>query len=95
MIWGLKMKYKVVFTNKADKALNKIDYPQRKIILSWIKNNLVNCEEPRKQGKALSGEKKGYWRYRIGVYRIIVKIDDTQLIIIMINISHRKDVYKF
>lgn len=89
------MKYKVVFTNKADKALKKIDHPQRKIILSWIKNNLVNCEEPRKQGKTLSGEKKDYWRYRIGVYRIIVKIDDTQLIIIMINISHKKDVYKF
>ncbi|MDI9476055.1 MAG: type II toxin-antitoxin system RelE family toxin [Natronincolaceae bacterium] len=89
------MKYKVVFTNKADKALKRIDHSQRKIILSWLKTNLVNCEEPRKQGKALSGEKKGYWRYRVGVYRIIAKIDDTRLIIIMINISRRKDVYEF
>jgi|LSQX01.1.fsa_nt_gb mRNA interferase RelE/StbE len=95
MIWGSKMKYKVVFTNKADKALKRIDHSQRKIILSWLKTNLVNCEEPRKQGKALSGEKKGYWRYRVGVYRIIAKIDDTRLIIIMINISRRKDVYEF
>lgn len=58
MIWGSKMKYKVVFTNKADKALKRIDHSQRKIILSWLKTNLVNCEEPRKQGKALSGEKR-------------------------------------
>lgn len=95
MIWGSRMKYKILFTNKADKALRKIDHSQRKMILSWVKNNLVDCEEPRRQGKALSGGKKGYWRYRVGVYRIIAKIDDTKLIIIMINISHRKDVYKF
>ena len=87
------MKYKVVFTNKANKALKKVDHPQRKMILSWIKNNLVGCKEPRKQGKALTGDKKGYWRYRVGVYRLIARIDDCRLIIIMVNISHRRDIY--
>ena len=89
------MKYKVVFENKAEKSLKKIDHSHRKIILSWIKTNLVNCENPRQYGKALSGDKKGYWRYRVGAYRIISRIDDDKLIIIMINISHRKDVYDF
>ena len=87
------MKYKVVFTNKANKALKKTDHSQRKMILSWIKNNLVDCDEPRKQGKALTGDKKGYWRYRVGAYRLIAKIDDGRLIIIMVNISHRRDIY--
>lgn len=87
------MKYEVIFTNKAEKSLKKIDPSHQKIILSWIKNNLVDCEEPRIQGKALTGDKKGYWRYRVGAYRLITKIDDGQLIIIVINISHRKDVY--
>ncbi len=89
------MKYKVVFENKAEKSLKKIDHSHRKIILSWIKTNLVNCKNPRQYGKALSGDKKGYWRYRVGAYRIISRIDDDKLIIIMINISHRKDVYDF
>lgn len=87
------MKYKVIFENKAEKSLKKIDHSHRKLILSWIKNNLVDSEEPRLYGKALTGDKKGYWRYRIGVYRLITKIGDDQLIIIMVNISHRKDVY--
>jgi len=90
----LKMKYKVVFTNKASKALEKIERPQKKMILSWIKNNLVDCEEPRKQGRALAGDKKNYWRYRTGAYRLVAKIDDGRLIVIMISVSHRKDVYR-
>lgn len=89
------MKYKVVFTNKAEKALNKIDYSHKKIILSWIKTNLVDCENPRQYGKALTGDKKGYWRYRVGAYRIISRIDDDKLIIIMFNVSRRIDVYEF
>ena len=89
------MKYKVIFENKAEKSLKKIDHSHKRIILSWIKNNLVDCEEPRQYGKALTGDKKGYWRYRVGAYRIITRIDDDKLIIIIINISHRKDVYNF
>lgn len=87
------MKYRVVFEKKAEKSLKKIDHSHKKIILSWIKNNLVNCEEPRLHGKALTGNKKGYWRYRVGAYRFIARIDDDKLIIIMVNISHRKNVY--
>ncbi|MDD4592474.1 MAG: type II toxin-antitoxin system RelE/ParE family toxin [Parabacteroides sp.] len=89
------MKYKVVFEDKAEKSLKRIDHSHKKIILSWIKTNLVNCETPKQYGKALTGNKKGYWRYRVGVYRIITRIDDDKLIIIIINISHKKDVYNF
>lgn len=89
------MKYKVIFENKAEKSLNKLDHSHKKIILSWIKTNLAACENPKQYGKALTGNKKGYWRYRVGAYRIITRIDDDKLIIIMINISHRKDVYDF
>lgn len=53
------MKYKVIFENKAERSLKKIDHSHRRRILSWIKNNLVGCEEPRIHGKALTGNKKG------------------------------------
>ncbi len=89
------MKYKVIFEKKAEKSLKKIDHTHKKIILSWIKTNLENCENPRQYGKALTGDKKGYWRYRVGAYRLITRIDDDRLIIIMINVSHRKNIYKF
>ena len=45
-------------------------------------------------GKALTGDKKGLWRYRIGEYRLIIEIQDDKLIILILTVGHRKDVYK-
>ena len=60
--------------------------------LKW--NNLENIEEPRSKGKALVGNLKDYWRYRIGDYRLITKIDDGKLLIIALELKHRKEVYE-
>ena len=51
-----------------------MDIPTTTIIYGWIEKNLVGCDNPRLYGKALIGNQKGYWRYRIGVYRIIADI---------------------
>ncbi len=87
------MKYKVIYEKKALKSLSKIDKSQRNIILSWIDKNLVDTDAPKKYGKALKGNLKEYWRYRIGNYRILADIDDKQIKIIIFNIGHRKDIY--
>jgi mRNA interferase RelE/StbE len=49
---------------------------------------------PRLSGKALQGDLKGLWRYRVGNYRLIAQIKDNELIILVIEIGHRKEVYK-
>lgn len=49
---------------------------------------------PRSSGKALQGEFKGLWRYRIGDYRVICQIKDKELVILVIDLAHRKDIYK-
>lgn len=87
------MKYKIEYDKKAIKQLSKIDKPQRDIILKWIKKNLHDTENPRQHGKELKGNFKTYWRYRVGKYRIISKIEDDKLIIGVINIGHRSEVY--
>jgi mRNA interferase RelE/StbE len=87
------MKYKVIYEKKALKSLSKIDKSQRNIILSWIDKNLVDTDDPKKYGKALKGNLKEYWRYRVGNYRILADIDDKQIKIIIFNIGHRKDIY--
>jgi len=86
--------YKVVFDNKIKKDLKKLDKQTLKALFNWIEKNLQNTTEPRIKGKALIGNKKGYWRYRIGDYRLITKIEDDKLLIIAINFKHRKEVYK-
>lgn len=88
------MGYKVIYEKKAIKSLSKIDKAQQVIIIAWIEKNLVNTSTPKKFGKALKGNFKEYWRYRIGDYRIIANICDDKIQIIIFNISHRKEIYK-
>ena len=88
------MNYKVEYTSQAIKSLKKFDKHVRKILKDWIEENLINTTNPRKHGKGLKGDKSGQWRYRVGDYRILAEIQDNKVVILIINIGHRKDVYK-
>lgn len=50
-------------------------------------------DNPRLHGKALTGDLKGLWRYRIGDYRLLADINDFELVIIAIDIGHRREIY--
>lgn len=71
-----------------------MDRHQAFIIMSWIKKNLVGTSNPRQFGKGLTGNKAGAWRYRIGDYRIISHIDEVKIVILILEIGHRRDIYK-
>ena len=86
--------YSVEYTKNAFKSLQKLDRPTATLLYKWIEKNLVGCSDPRLHGKALVGDKKGYWRYRVGIYRIIAEINDNQVKIVIINVAHRGNVYK-
>ena len=88
------MKYKIIFEKNADKQLKKIDITQQRIIVNWIAKNLENTNDLRIFGKFLKGNLKDYWRYRIGNYRIIAEINDDEVKILIIEVGHRKDIYK-
>lgn len=85
--------YDLIYDKKYLKSLKKLDIQAQKIISNWVENNLLNCEEPRFSGKPLTGNFKGLWRYRIGSYRLLAKIDDDKLIIFAIDGRHRRDIY--
>jgi len=86
--------YQVAFEKGAQKTLKKMDKHQSLLIMGWIQKNLVNCADPRKQGKGLTSNRSGEWRYRIGNYRLIADINDETVTILMLEIGHRKDIYK-
>ena len=88
------MKYSVEYTLQAVKQLKKLDVYTRKLILSWIEKNLVDCEDPRIHGKSLTANRSGQWRYRIGDYRIIAQIQDDKVLILILEIGHRREIYK-
>ena len=86
-------KYNVEYTIKAIKCLRKLDKYTRNLIYAWIDKNLVGCENPRLHGKGLVENRSGQWRYRIGDYRVICEIKDGEIVILVLEIGHRKSIY--
>lgn len=64
------------------------------MIVNWIATNIENTHHPRICGNSLKGNSKDYWRYRVGDYRIIAKINDNEVRKLIIEVNHRKDIYK-
>lgn len=87
------MIYSVKYKKSAWKKLNKMDAPVRERIKTWIEENLEGCENPRQKGHALVGDLQDLWRYRVGDYRIIAQIEDDKVIIMVVKIDKRGEVY--
>jgi len=88
------LSYVVEFTEQAKKELKKLDKHTASFILGWIRKNLEGCSNPRQHGKGLVANHSGEWRYRIGDYRLIAEIKEDKVIILILSVGHRKDVYK-
>ncbi len=87
------MTYKVIFTEKALKELKKLDKHTAMLITSWVRKNLEGCSDPRVHGKGLTANRSGQWRYRVGDYRLIAEIIDNEIVIMILNVGHRRDIY--
>lgn len=88
------MIYQVEVTIRFEREFKKLDRYTQRMIKSWIDKNLVNCADPRQHGKALTANRSGQWRYRIGDYRLICQIQDQELIILALSVGHRREVYQ-
>ncbi len=88
------MTYSVRTTRKFDKSLKELDKYTQRMIIAWIERNLEGATNPRTHGKALVGNLRGLWRYRIGDYRVICQINDGEMIILALIAGHRKSIYK-
>ncbi len=66
----------------------------QKRIVSFLQERIQTADNPRSTGKALQGSLSGLWRYRVGDYRLLCRIEDDELIILVIEIGHRREVYR-
>jgi mRNA interferase RelE/StbE len=87
------MRWSVSMSPEAEKQLSKFDRYTQRIIASWIDKHLDGCEDSRATGKPLSANLVGRWRYRIGDYRMIAEIRDSEIVILIVKIGHRREVY--
>jgi len=86
--------YTAEFSDRFLKGIRRVDPANRRIVAEWINANLLENDEPRQFGKALKGTLSGFWKYRVGQFRIIAKIDGDKIILLLLDVDHRKDVYR-
>ncbi|MDM9626512.1 type II toxin-antitoxin system RelE/ParE family toxin [Rhizobium sp. S152] len=89
------MAWKIELRAEVEKQLGRLAKREAARIVSFLEERLANHENPRELGKALKGHALGgYWRYRVGDYRIICDIQDQKLIVLVVEIGHRRDIYR-
>ena len=87
------MAWQVKYELKAEKQLNKLPSQDRERIENKLQE-ISELNNPRERGKSLHGNYSDKWRYRIGDYRVICDIRDSELIILVVKVGNRKEVYK-
>jgi mRNA interferase RelE/StbE len=89
------MAWKIELSVQVDRDLGKLDPPQRKRILKFLNERLARLEDPRSVGQALQGSRLGeFWKYRVGDYRLVCKIEDNLLLVLVLRIGHRREIYR-
>ena len=88
------MNFKIKFTEQALKQLKELDKYTALLITGWLRKNIEGCSDPRQHGKGLTANRSGQWRYRVGDYRIIAEIQDEEIIVLVIEIGHRRNIYE-
>lgn len=88
------MSWSVETTPRFDREFKKFDRFTQRMVKNWVVKNLQDAIDPHLRGKALTGNLRGLWRYRIGDYRLICKMEDDHLVILALSVGHRREVYR-
>ena len=89
------MAWQIRIAEGARKEIGKLDRPVARRVVSFLRERLEKMDDPRSIGEALKGKKLGeFWKYRLGDIRIIARIEDGELIVLVVRVGHRRDVYK-
>ena len=88
------MAWTIEYAQSALDQLRKLDPTAQRRIVDYMDKRIAVADTPRIHGHALSGRFKNLWRYRVGDYRIVCRIEDERLIVLVVGIGHRKDVYR-
>ncbi len=89
------MAWRVEFGRSAERELDKLDRQSARRILAFLHSRVAGAEDPRRLGEALKGSELGeFWKYRVGDYRVICRIEDHALLVLVVRLGNRRDVYR-
>ena len=88
------MAWRIELTGEARKQLKKIGHTEAKRIRDYLRQRIEPLDDPRQIGKALRGRFSDLWRYRVGNYRLVCELRDEVLVVLVIRIGRRKEIYR-
>jgi mRNA interferase RelE/StbE len=89
------MAYAVELSAGVERELEKLDAQHARRILKFLHQRVAKLDDPRATGEALHGSRLGeFWKYRVGDYRLICKIEDDRLVVLVLRLGHRKEIYR-
>jgi len=86
--------WKIEIERQALRELRQIAAKDSARIIAFLERRLATLDDPRSLGEPLAGRLSGFWKYRVGNYRIIASIEDTRVLILIVRIGHRREVYR-
>lgn len=86
-------RWRLETTPEFDRAARKLDKAVLRRIRSYF-DEVLELDDPRSRGRGLTANLAGYWRYRIGDYRVVVEIRDDVLVIVAVGLAHRSEIYR-
>jgi mRNA interferase RelE/StbE len=89
------MEWRVEFGPAAERELRRLDPPETRRILRFLLDRVAGSADPRRIGEALKGSELGeFWKYRVGDYRVIARIEDKGVRVLVVRIGHRRAIYR-
>ncbi len=89
------MAWQIEFDESAKKELAKLERQVARRLIDFLKNRVLNLRDPRSVGQALRGSTLGeFWKYRVGDFRIIASIQDDRMIVLVLRVGNRSDIYR-
>jgi mRNA interferase RelE/StbE len=88
------MAWAIEFERAALKELEKLDKPVVRRILKFLQERVGKLDDPRKIGARLQGTLSEFWKYRVGDYRLMCSLENDRLVVLVLRIGHRREVYK-
>jgi mRNA interferase RelE/StbE len=85
--------WKVEWEDAARRELRRMGHSEQQRGIRYLRERIATAEDPRRFGKALTANKTGLWRYRVGDHRIVCRIEDDRFIVLVLAVGHRKEIY--
>ena len=86
--------WRLEVTPRAERELRKLGVVDQQRVRKFLRARIEGTDDPRQSGKPLGGIKLEYWRYRVGDIRILCRLEDEKVVVVVVTIGHRREIYR-